>query len=139
MDAVAKDLQRPTPWTLLYADDVMLAFGDKNELELLVQGWSDRLAQVGLCLNVRKSEYLSTEVNDPGTITIDGTELVSVSTFKYLGSTIACNGDLSGEVNARVSSAWTKWRASTGVLCDRKIPERLRSKIYRTVVRPVAL
>ncbi|VDL76639.1 unnamed protein product [Nippostrongylus brasiliensis] len=70
---------------------------------------------------------------------IDGTELVRVSTFKYLGSTIACNGDLSGEVNVRVSSAWTKWHASTGVLCDRKIPERLKSKIYRTVIRPVAL
>ncbi|PIO72190.1 hypothetical protein TELCIR_05892 [Teladorsagia circumcincta] len=27
----------------------------------------------------------------------------------------------------------------TGVLCDKKIPERLKSKIYRTVVRPVAI
>ncbi|VDP57008.1 unnamed protein product [Heligmosomoides polygyrus] len=27
----------------------------------------------------------------------------------------------------------------TGVLCDRKIPERLKSKIYKTIVRPVAM
>ncbi|KAK6763104.1 hypothetical protein RB195_023712 [Necator americanus] len=27
----------------------------------------------------------------------------------------------------------------TGVLCDKKVPVRLKSKIYRTVVRPVAL
>ncbi|VDO78173.1 unnamed protein product [Heligmosomoides polygyrus] len=27
----------------------------------------------------------------------------------------------------------------TGVLCDRKIPERLKSKIDRTIVRPVAM
>ncbi|PIO70999.1 hypothetical protein TELCIR_07122 [Teladorsagia circumcincta] len=27
----------------------------------------------------------------------------------------------------------------TGVLCDKKIPERLKSKIYRTVVRTVAI
>ncbi|VDO89286.1 unnamed protein product [Heligmosomoides polygyrus] len=43
------------------------------------------------------------------------------------------------EVNSRVSAAWSKWRSLTGVLCDRKIPERLKSKIYRTVVRPVAI
>ncbi|VDP04564.1 unnamed protein product [Heligmosomoides polygyrus] len=34
---------------------------------------------------------------------------------------------------------WSKWRSLTGVLCDKKIPERLNSKIYRTAVRPVAL
>uniref|UniRef100_W6NDS5 Endonuclease-reverse transcriptase HmRTE-e01 n=1 Tax=Haemonchus contortus TaxID=6289 RepID=W6NDS5_HAECO len=27
----------------------------------------------------------------------------------------------------------------TGVLCDKNIPERLKSKIYRTVIRPVAI
>ncbi|VDO19903.1 unnamed protein product [Heligmosomoides polygyrus] len=43
------------------------------------------------------------------------------------------------EVNSRVNAAWSKWRSLTGVLCDRKIPEHLKSKIYRAVVRPVAM
>ncbi|VDO22419.1 unnamed protein product [Heligmosomoides polygyrus] len=43
------------------------------------------------------------------------------------------------EVNSRVSVAWSKWRSLTGVLCDRKIPEHLKSKIYRAVVWPVAM
>ncbi|VDP02237.1 unnamed protein product [Heligmosomoides polygyrus] len=43
------------------------------------------------------------------------------------------------EVNSRVGAAWSKWRSLTGVLCDRKIPEHLKSKIYRAVVRPVAM
>ncbi|VDO35114.1 unnamed protein product [Heligmosomoides polygyrus] len=43
------------------------------------------------------------------------------------------------EVNSRVRAAWSKWRSLTGVLCDRKIPERLKSKIFRAVVLPVAM
>jgi len=31
------------------------------------------------------------------------------------------------------------WRQVTGVLCDRRMPNRLKAKIYRSVVRPVAL
>ncbi|VDP23366.1 unnamed protein product [Heligmosomoides polygyrus] len=30
MDAITRDLQKPVPWTLLYADDVMLACEDKG-------------------------------------------------------------------------------------------------------------
>ncbi|VDL78746.1 unnamed protein product [Nippostrongylus brasiliensis] len=111
MDAVTRDLQSPVPWSLLYADDVMLASEDRGKLELLVQSWCDRLAQFGLRLSVSKTEYLTTQVNNPGTVKIDGTELSRTNAFKYLGSTIACDSSLCCEVNNRVSSAWLKWRA----------------------------
>ncbi|EPB71706.1 hypothetical protein ANCCEY_09201 [Ancylostoma ceylanicum] len=32
-----------------------------------------------------------------------------------------------------------KWRTTTGTLCDKKMPIRLKYKVYRTVVRPVVL
>ena len=44
MDTITRDLQGPVPWTLLYADDVMLASTDKTELEQKVCIWSRRLA-----------------------------------------------------------------------------------------------
>ncbi|VDO98592.1 unnamed protein product [Heligmosomoides polygyrus] len=137
MDAITRDLQKPVPWTLLYANDVMLACEDKDDLERQVQAWCDRLAMFGLKLNVKKAEYLTTDVNESASIKINGTELAL--RFKYLGSAIASDGGLMVEVNSRVSAAWSKWRSLTGVLCDRKIPEHLKSKIYRTVVRPVAI
>nr|CDJ91351.1 endonuclease-reverse transcriptase [Haemonchus contortus] len=139
MDTITKDLQKPAPWTLLYADDVMLASEDKRELESQVQTWSDRLAMFGLRLNVEKTEYLTTDSSEPGSIKINGTELTRTTTFKYLGSAIASDGSLGFETNSRVNAAWLKWRSMTGVLCDKNIPERLKSKIYRTVIRPVAI
>ena len=35
--------------------------------------------------------------------------------------------------------AWRKWREVTGVILDKKMPLKLRMKIYKTVVRPVLL
>lgn len=30
-----------------------------------------------------------------------------------------------------------KWRLASGVLCDKKVPPKLKSKFYRVVVRPI--
>ncbi|VDP08154.1 unnamed protein product [Heligmosomoides polygyrus] len=143
IDAITRDLQQPVPWTLLYADDVMLACEDKDYLERQVQAWCDRLARFGLKLNVKKTEYLTTDVNESGSIKFIGTELAGTSVFKYLGPATASDGSLIVEVivevNSRVSAAWSKWCSLTGVLCDRKILEHLKSKIYRAVVQPVAM
>ena len=38
-----------------------------------------------------------------------------------------------------IKVCWMKWRAASGVLCDRCIPLKLKGKFYRTVVRPVIL
>ncbi|VDO99872.1 unnamed protein product [Heligmosomoides polygyrus] len=81
----------------------------------------------GLKLNLMKTEYLTTDVNESGSIKINGTELARASVFKYLGSAIASDGGLVVEVNSRVSAAWSKWRSLTGVLCERK---HLKWKIY---------
>lgn len=56
-----------------------------------------------------------------------------------LRSAIACDGSTLVEVNSCVIAAWSKWRFLTGVLCNKKIPERYKSKIYRAVVRPIAI
>uniref|UniRef100_A0A914VIK5 Reverse transcriptase domain-containing protein n=1 Tax=Plectus sambesii TaxID=2011161 RepID=A0A914VIK5_9BILA len=48
MDVTTLDLQKPVPWTLLYAEDVFLASDDREELQRQVQAWKDRLAHFGL-------------------------------------------------------------------------------------------
>ena len=39
----------------------------------------------------------------------------------------------------RVSAAWGKWEDLSGVISDKKMPRKLKIKLYMTVIRPVLL
>ncbi|KAK6757113.1 hypothetical protein RB195_015124 [Necator americanus] len=135
---ITKGIQKQHPWTLLFADDAMLASESRDDLQKQVQSWKDQLQQYGLRLNTSKTEYMECGPRiEDGSIRVDGTELNKVNCLKYLGSKVTSTGDQEGR--ARVNAAWMKWKMATGLLCDKKVPVRLKSKIYKTVVRPVAL
>ncbi|VDP34871.1 unnamed protein product [Heligmosomoides polygyrus] len=88
MDAITRYLQSPVPWTMLYADDVMLASEDKA-------AW--------LKLNVKKTEYLTTDSTESCSIKVNGIELPRTSVFKYLGSAVASDDNLMTDMNSRNS------------------------------------
>ncbi|VDP02074.1 unnamed protein product [Heligmosomoides polygyrus] len=139
MEIITRDLQKSVPWTLVYADDVMLACEDKGELEREVQAWCYRLERFGIRLIVKKTEYLKTDVTESSSIKFTDIELPRTLVFKNLGSAVATASCLTVEVNSRVIAACSKWCSLTGVICDRKIPEHLKLKIYRAAVLPVAM
>ena len=35
--------------------------------------------------------------------------------------------------------AWAKWREVSGVMCDKKMPIKLKDKIYKTIVKPAMI
>ena len=55
-------------------------------------------------------------------ICIQEKEMKTVKTFKYLGSMFDANGGTEKDVNNRIKIAWSKWRETTGVMCDSNIP-----------------
>uniref|UniRef100_A0A183G0B0 Reverse transcriptase domain-containing protein n=1 Tax=Heligmosomoides polygyrus TaxID=6339 RepID=A0A183G0B0_HELPZ len=116
-------------------DGPSFAVGRPRILRSLV--WS--LGAVWTQIERKNTEYPTTDVTESSSIKVNGIELLRTAVFKYLGSAVASDGKLMVEVNSCVSAAWSKWRSLTGVLCDNKIPERFKSKIYRAVVRPVAM
>lgn len=133
------DIQTPHPWTLLVTDDVMLANEDQTVLEQQTQEWNARLGDYGMQLNILKTEYLESGDQTDSSISIGGQQLNKVTEFKYLGSFISSDGSMIPDVCLRINAAWMKWRQVTGVLCDQKMPMYLKSKVYKTVVHPVAL
>ena len=59
-----------------------------------------------------------------------------VKEFKYLGSKVQESGDCEREVKKRVQAGWNRWRRVSGVICDRRLPARVKGKVYSSVVRP---
>ena len=50
-------------------------------------------------------------------------------------------GGASKDVENRVANlkAWSKWRELSVVICDKKVPTKLKILIYQTVIRPTLL
>ena len=40
------------------------------------------------------------------------------------------------EITQIVTASWRNWKRCSGVLCDRRMPVKLKGKVYKTVVRP---
>ena len=82
-----------------------------------------------MCVNERQD-------TGSGTVKMQGEEVAKVDDFKYLGSTVQSNGECGREVKKRVQAGWNGWRRMSGVICDRRVPARVKGKVYKVAVRP---
>ena len=54
-----------------------------------------------------------------------------------MGSVMQEDGEIDRDVTSKIQAGWAKWRAASGVLCDKRVTLKLKGKFYATVVRPV--
>jgi hypothetical protein len=60
-------------------------------------------------------------------------------TFQYLGSMLQSEGEIDEDVSHRIRAEWVKWRQASGVPCDKKVPNKLKGKFYKTVIKPAMM
>jgi hypothetical protein len=77
--------------------------------------------------------------HEEGDISLDGQVVAKNDTFRYLGSMLQKDGDIDEDVRHRISAGWLKWRQTSGVLYDKRMPYKLKDKFYRTTIRPALL
>jgi hypothetical protein len=86
-----------------------------------------------------KCDFSATTQEGEGDVRPDGQVVPKKDTFRYLGSMLQKNGDIDEDVSHRIKDGWLKWRQASGVLCDPRVPLKLKDKFYRTAIRPVML
>ncbi|KAK3515812.1 hypothetical protein QTP70_034025, partial [Hemibagrus guttatus] len=140
MDQLSEEVRQESPWTMMFADDIVICSESREQVEENLEMWRLALERRGMKVSRSKTEYMCVnEREGSGKVRLQGEEVKKVQEFKYLGSTVQSNGECGKEVKKRVQAGWNGWRKVSGVLCDRKISVRIKGKVYRTVVRPAML
>ncbi|KAK3571820.1 hypothetical protein QTP86_020578 [Hemibagrus guttatus] len=140
MDQLSEEVRQESPWTMMFADDIVICSESREQVEENLERWRFALERREMKVSRSKTEYMFVNEREGSeTVRLQGEEVKKVQEFKYLGSTVQSNGECGKEVKKRVQAGWNGWRKVSGVLCDQKISARIKGKVYRTVVRAAML
>jgi hypothetical protein len=144
MDEVTRDIQGDIPWCMLFADDVVLVDDSRVGVNRKLELWRQTLESKGFRLSRTKTEYMrcgfsTTNHGEEEEVSLEGQVVPQKDTFRYLGSMLQKDGDIDEDVSHRIKVGWLKWRQASGVLCDKRVPQKLKGKFYRTAIRPAML
>ena len=57
--------------------------------------------------------------------------------FQYFGLIIPTNGEIVKDVNYWIREWWTKQRSESSVVCDCRMPIKLKEKFYKIAIEPI--
>ena len=141
MDFLTEEVRLEAPWNMMFADDVVLCTETKEEVEEQLESWRRALEDRELKVNRQKTEYLYAGEGTvmTGSVKLGENETPRGNGFRYLGSTVQADGGLDLEVEKRIQAGWNNWRKLTGALCDKRVPLRVKSRVYKFMVLPAMM
>ena len=78
LEALSREFHTGCPWELLYADDLMISAGSKEELLVKVKTWKTEMEKKGLLVNMGKTKIMESGINLDVLKKSESTPVVSV-------------------------------------------------------------
>ena len=105
IDRLTDEVRREPPWTMLFADDIVICEETREEVEQRLECWRYALERRGRKVSRSKTEYLCiNRKNDNKTVKMEDTKVPRVKEFKYLGAAVQETGSCEKEVQKRVQA-----------------------------------
>ena len=93
MDRLTDEVRREPPWTMLFADDIVICEETREEAEQRQECWRYTLERRGIKVSRSKTDYLYVNrENDEETVKMEHKKVPRLKKFKYLGSTVQESG-----------------------------------------------
>ena len=120
---------------MLFADDAALATHSEEQLQNLMDTFSEACKDFSLTISLKKTNVMSQGTEQPPSITISNYELEVVQEFTYLGSTVTDTLSLDTELNRRIGRATsTLARLTKRVWENGKLTVTTKVAVYRACV-----
>nr|GEV85861.1 retrovirus-related Pol polyprotein LINE-1 [Tanacetum cinerariifolium] len=126
-------------------NDIVLIAESAEGLNNKIEKMREALKDNGLRVSREKTEYLRCDfsrydvAHQEVDIRIGDRILQPNESFRYLGSVLHRSRRIDEDVAHRIGVGSMKWRAASRVLCDRRIPLKLKGKFYMVAIRPAML
>ena len=127
---------------LAYADDVDLMGESLHEIDAKAREFVSEAGRVGLKVNEGKTKIVHAvrgEHDGPRVVSCGGMNIEVLPEFKYLGSIITSNDEVSREISARIAAGKRCVGGLKRVLSSRKVSMKTKVRVYTVIVRPVVL
>ena len=105
MHRLTDEVRREPPWTMLFADDIVICEETREEMEQTLESWRYALEIREMKVSRLKIEYLRLNGgNDKEPVKMEDTKVPRVKEFKYLGSMVQETGSCEREIKSRVQA-----------------------------------
>ena len=137
MDSLTENIRNKAHWQIMFVDDVVLCAREKDVLELELEQWRGALEKRGMKVSRAKTEYMFLNGTPLGSVHVQSAQLPQVAEFKYLGSTLQSDGDMSAEIH--LETVWMErreedirrpMRQESTTTCEGKDTQDARSASY---------
>ena len=137
MDFLTENIENYPLWEMMFADDLVMGAMSREEVEEDLETWRVVFERYGLKISRTQTEYLPSPTNDTETtVMIVDAELPTAASFKYFGSLFTSERGTQADVNNRIRIGWMKWEEVSRVMCDTKMPVKLKDKVFKSIIRP---
>ncbi|GJY63207.1 retrovirus-related pol polyprotein LINE-1 [Tanacetum coccineum] len=134
------DKGTPRRYLRVIKDDIVLVAESADGLNMRLKSWRRALEDNGLRVSRDKTEYLRCDFGryeaahgEEDIIRIGDQMLQPKESFRYMGSVIHRSGRIDEDITHCIRTGWMRWRAASGVLCDKRVPIFKSKPTYKPI------